>query len=141
MSVRRRAARFNRLIGNQVPGRILPRLPGFGVVHHRGRRSGRLYRTPVKVFRHGDRYVMSLAYGPDSDWVRNVVAAGGCELTTGGRQVRLTDPRVFADRQLAIVPRPLRPPLRLFRAFHFVELRIAGAPVRPASDYRGAAAR
>jgi deazaflavin-dependent oxidoreductase (nitroreductase family) len=138
MSARRRAARFNRLIGNQIPGRILPLLPGFGAVQHRGRRSGRLYRTPVKVFRRGDSYVMSLAYGPDSDWVKNVVAAGGCELMTGGHHVRLTTPWVFEDRQLSIVPKPLRPVLRAVKAFNFIELRIADAAAPSTSSDRGA---
>ena len=123
MSVRRRAARFNRLVGNQIPGRVLPQLPGFGAVNHRGRRSGRVYRTPVKLFRRGDTYVMSLPYGTSSDWVKNTVAAGGCELKTRGRRVHLAEPRIFEDRQLAVVPPPLRPPLRWFRAFDFIELR------------------
>jgi deazaflavin-dependent oxidoreductase (nitroreductase family) len=129
------------MVGNRIAGPVLPRLPGFGAVYHRGRRSGRGYRTPVKVFRQADTYVMSLAYGPDSDWVKNVLAAGGCELMTGGRRVRLTEPRVFEDRQLTIVPRPLRPPLRWFKAFHFVELQIVDAPARSAIPGHGAAAR
>jgi deazaflavin-dependent oxidoreductase (nitroreductase family) len=128
MSIRRRAARFNRLIGNRIAGRVLPLLPGFGAVCHRGRRSGRAYRTPVKVFRDADTYLMSLPYGRESDWVRNVIAAGGCELETAGRRVRLTEPRVFVDRQLAIVPGPLRAPLRWLRAFEFIKLRTAARP-------------
>ena len=38
-------------------------LPGFGVVEHAGRRSGRRYRTPVNVFRPGASYVIALTYG------------------------------------------------------------------------------
>lgn len=136
MSMRRRAARFNRMLGNRVVGGILPRMPGFGAVYHRGRKSGRVYRTPVKVFRNGDRYLISLPYGPDSDWVKNVAAAGGCELQTRGRRLRLGDPRVFEDRRHTVVPRPLRPPLRWFGAFHFIELRVVDAAV-PAADRGG----
>jgi deazaflavin-dependent oxidoreductase (nitroreductase family) len=128
MSTRRKAARFNRLVGNRVAGKILPLMPGFGAVCHRGRRSGRSYRTPVKLFRHGDRYLISLPYGPDSDWVRNVVAAGGCELRTRGRTIRLADPRVFRDPGLAAAPRPVRLPLRWFRAYDFIELRPVDTP-------------
>ena len=45
---------------------------------------GRLYQTPVNVFAAKDGYVFALTYGPDTDWVKNVLAAGGCELRTRG---------------------------------------------------------
>jgi deazaflavin-dependent oxidoreductase (nitroreductase family) len=101
---RRRLARFNQRYANRVVGRVLVHLPGFGLVHHRGRRSGRAYRTPVKVFRSGENYLISLPYGADSDWVRNVLAAGRCELTTGRRTVSLVAPRVLVDPAPAGLP-------------------------------------
>jgi deazaflavin-dependent oxidoreductase (nitroreductase family) len=55
-------------------------LPGFGVVVHVGRRSKRVYRTPINVFRRGDDYFFALTYGSDVDWLRNILAAGQCEL-------------------------------------------------------------
>jgi len=36
---------------NRVTRHIAPWMPGFGVVVHRGRRSGRVYQTPVNVSR------------------------------------------------------------------------------------------
>jgi deazaflavin-dependent oxidoreductase (nitroreductase family) len=129
MSTRRKAALLNRRVGNRIVGGILPKLPGFGALHHQGRRSGRQYSTPVKLFRNGDKYLISLPYGPDSDWVRNVLAAGGCEIRTMGRTVRLTEPRVFEDHALAGLPAALRPILRSVGAFHFIELRVVDAPV------------
>jgi deazaflavin-dependent oxidoreductase (nitroreductase family) len=54
------------------------------MVVHRGRRSGRRYRTPVLAFRVDDGYVVALFYGADRDWVRNVLAAGGCTLSGAG---------------------------------------------------------
>jgi hypothetical protein len=42
------------------------------------------------VFPAQDGYVFALTYGPDTDWVKNVLAAGGCELRTRGRAIRLT---------------------------------------------------
>ncbi len=64
----RSVARFNRRVTNRVLGPLAPRLPGFGVVVHRGRRSGRAYRTPVNVFARPGGVVVALAYGPNSDW-------------------------------------------------------------------------
>jgi deazaflavin-dependent oxidoreductase (nitroreductase family) len=129
MNMRRKAALLNRRVGNRIVGGILPKLPGFGSLHHRGRRSGRQYSTPVKLFRKGGKYLISLPYGPDSDWVRNVIAAGGCEIRTMGRTVRLTEPRVFSDRELAALPPALRPILRWVGAYDFIELQIVDSPV------------
>jgi deazaflavin-dependent oxidoreductase (nitroreductase family) len=94
---------------------------------HRGRRSGRLYRTPVVAFRVDDDYVISLPYGPDRDWVRNVVAAGSCTLERGGRRVELTRPSVLNRSEgIALVPAPVRAGLRLLRVTRF--LRLSTAP-------------
>ena len=38
--------------------------------------------TPLAVFRRGDRRVFALTYGPDVHWVKNVLAAGRCEIVT-----------------------------------------------------------
>jgi deazaflavin-dependent oxidoreductase (nitroreductase family) len=104
----RSIARFNRRVTNRLLGPLAPYLPGFGVVVHTGRKSHRIYRTPVNLFRRAGGYVIALTYGPDSDWVHNVVAAGGCLLETRGRTVRLTQPRVYHDEQRRAVPPPLR---------------------------------
>lgn len=97
MPIPRIARRWNKVGLNRVTRHIAPWMPGFGVVIHRGRRSGRLYQTPVNVFAAEDGYVLALTYGPDTDWVKNVLAAGGCELRTRGRVIRLDSPRLFHD--------------------------------------------
>ncbi|NKQ57182.1 nitroreductase family deazaflavin-dependent oxidoreductase [Amycolatopsis sp. K13G38] len=108
MVIPKKVARFNRVATNKVLGPISRRVPGFGTVVHRGRRSGKIYRTPLNVFRVPEGYVVALTYGPDSDWVRNVLAAGGCELETLGRVVTLTNPRVVHDENRAALPFPTR---------------------------------
>lgn len=122
MTLRRRLARFNRVFANRIIGRVMARLPGFGAVHHRGRRSGREYRTPVKVFRRGDSYVVSLPYGSDSDWVKNVLAAGGCDLVTRGRRLQLVNPTVYVDEEQAVVPAFIRVALKRVNATEFLAL-------------------
>jgi deazaflavin-dependent oxidoreductase (nitroreductase family) len=101
-------ARFNRRATNRLTRRFADRLPGFGIVVHQGRRSGRAYHTPVNVFRDGDDYVIALTYGAETDWVRNVLAAGGCELLTRGQRVTLTNPRLFTDASRRWAPQPVR---------------------------------
>jgi deazaflavin-dependent oxidoreductase (nitroreductase family) len=122
MTLNRRFARFNRTLANRIVGPTLARLPGFGMIHHRGRRSGREYRTPVKIFRHGDDYVITLPYGSSADWVKNVLAAGGCELVTGRRRVRLVQPRLFTDDGSVHIPKILRLALSRMNVTEFFAL-------------------
>src|SRR5918996_3509033 len=100
--------RFNRRATNRVTGPFAARLPGFAVVVHTGRRSGRRYRTPVNIFRSGHEFVIALTYGRERDWVRNVMAARGCEVRTRGRAVPLQNPRIVRDDEGSLVPRPVR---------------------------------
>jgi deazaflavin-dependent oxidoreductase (nitroreductase family) len=50
----------------------------FAIVRNVGRRSGRMYETPLVVARVPGGFVIELTYGPDVDWYRNITAAGGC---------------------------------------------------------------
>jgi len=56
----------------------------FSLVRHVGRKSGRIYETPVILARADGGFVAELTYGPDVDWYRNVVAAGGCTVVVRG---------------------------------------------------------
>jgi deazaflavin-dependent oxidoreductase (nitroreductase family) len=116
-------ARFNRRVTNHITRPFAAWLPGFAVVHHVGRRTGRAYRTPVDAFRTSDGYVFALTYGPGTDWVRNVLAADGCEIRTRGRLVRLTAPKLLVDPECSAVPALVRPILRLLHVDHFLTIR------------------
>jgi deazaflavin-dependent oxidoreductase (nitroreductase family) len=118
----RSVARFNRRFTNPLFLRVAGRLPGFAIVSHVGRESGRAYRTPVNAFRNEGGYIIALTYGPESDWVKNVLAAGSCELLTRGRRVRLSDPRIETDRSKGWAPLPVRLGLSLVRAPQYMRL-------------------
>ena len=122
--------RFNRHVTNPVVRTFAGRLPGFAIVVHRGRSSGRRYRTPVNAFARPDGgYTLALIYGPDSQWVRNVVAQGGCTLETAGRRVEQVNPRVVHDPSRRPAPPPVRAILALLRVEYFMELdRVPGPP-------------
>jgi deazaflavin-dependent oxidoreductase (nitroreductase family) len=108
MVLSKRLARFNRVATNRVARRIAGKAPGFGLIVHRGRRSGRVYRTPVNVFRVPEGYVVALTYGADTDWVKNMLAAGGGRLETLGHEVEVTRPRVAHDANRTAIPFPVR---------------------------------
>ena len=127
MPLPRRLARFNRVVTNRVLGLPARYVPGFAVVSHVGRRSGRTYRTPVNLFRRGDDYVIALMYGADSQWVRNVLAAGGADVETRSRHLHLVGPDVVRDTGRSLVPKPVRVPIGLANVDEFMLLKRADA--------------
>jgi deazaflavin-dependent oxidoreductase (nitroreductase family) len=122
MPIPKVVGRWNKAGLNRLIRHIAPWMPGLGVVIHRGRRSGRRYETPVEVFPAADGYVLALTYGPDTDWVKNVLAAGGCELRTRGRSIRLGSPRLFHDESRSGIRPPERQVLRALRVTDFLSL-------------------
>jgi deazaflavin-dependent oxidoreductase (nitroreductase family) len=88
-------ARFNRHVTNPIQRMWAGKLPGFGIIEHVGRRSGKVYRTPVNTYRIPDGFAVFLVYGPDRDWVRNLNAAGRGRLVHRGRTYDVTDPTVL----------------------------------------------
>ncbi len=68
------------------------------VLTHRGRRSGKTYRTPVEVIARDDQVgeiVVSPMWGERSHWYRNVIAGGLVEASRDG------EPQEMAWRRLS----------------------------------------
>jgi deazaflavin-dependent oxidoreductase (nitroreductase family) len=122
MPIPKVVGRWNKAGLNHITRHIAPWMPGLGVVVHRGRRSGRSYQTPVNVFKAGEDYVLPLTYGPDTDWVKNVLAAGGCQLRTGGRALQLASPRLFHDQSRSAIRPVERQVLRILGVADFLSL-------------------
>ena len=117
---------FTKRVINPVTRRFAGRLPGFAMLSHVGRKSGTTYTTPINVFRRGDHFLFALTYGSDVDWVKNVMAAGSCDLRTRGRDVHLIEPTLIVDPTLAMMPWPLAPFLgRLNRVTEILQMRAA----------------
>ena len=123
MPIPRIVGQWNKAGLNRVTKHIAPWAPGLGLIIHRGRRSGRLYQTPVNTFAVKDGYVFALTYGPDTNWVKNVLAAGGCELRTRGRVIRLTSPRLYHDESRRDIRPVERQVLRLLSVADFLVLK------------------
>ncbi len=117
--------RVNLLLTNKLTRPIAGRVPWFGVLEHVGRRSGTVRQTPINIFPRADRYAIALTYGPEVEWLKNVLAAGGCRVRIQGRWVPLTDPRRFRDPRRRAVPPIVRIPLTMLGVEEFVELRRA----------------
>lgn len=117
----RALARVNKVATNRVTTPFAHLLPGTAVVEHRGRRSGRRYRTPVLVFGVGDGLRIALTYGAGTDWVRNVLAAGTAVVHTRGRAVPVTAPRLGDDPAAGWAPLPVRWALRAIGASGYLD--------------------
>ena len=55
--------------------------------------------------------------------MRNLIAAGGGTMRTGGRTVRLVDPQLVHDPSGHLVPRPVRAFMGLLRVTDYLVVR------------------
>jgi len=115
-------ARINIVFTNRITSLFAGWLPGFGILTHMGRKSGNVYQTPVNVFRAPNGFVIALTYSSQSERVKNVLAAGGCELKTRGKKYRLSAPKVVRDPTRRRFPIPVRIVLRIVGADEYMEL-------------------
>ena len=115
-------AKINIAFTNRITGLFAGWLPGFGILTHLGRRSGKVYHTPINVFRASNGFIIALTYSSQSEWVKNVLAAGGCELKTRGKKYHLSAPKVVRDPTRRRFPIPVRVVLRIVGANEYMEL-------------------
>jgi deazaflavin-dependent oxidoreductase (nitroreductase family) len=111
---------------NPITRRFVGFVPGFAMLTHVGRKSGRTHHTPINVFRRGDHYVFALTYGSDVQWLKNIFAAGSVEMRTRGRDIRLVEPELIIDPELHLMPLPLRIAGKLNRVTEFLRMRAEG---------------
>jgi deazaflavin-dependent oxidoreductase (nitroreductase family) len=115
-------AKINIAFTNRITSLFAGWLPGFGILTHVGRKSGKVYRTPINVFRASNGFIVALTYSSQSEWVKNVLAAGGCELKTRGKRYQLSAPKVVRDSTRKRFPFPVRLVLRTVGANEYMEL-------------------
>jgi deazaflavin-dependent oxidoreductase (nitroreductase family) len=99
-------------------------MPIVGVLHHRGRRSGRAYSTPLGIRPLGDGFVMPRTLSEHSAWYLNVLAAGWCVVTWRGADHEVSEPTVVdAATAMPAFPRSERLIFRLLGIDEFLLLR------------------
>ena len=95
----------------------------FTVIRHVGRRSGRLYETPIIAMPVEGGFVIELTYGYDVDWHKNVLAAGGCTMVWHGKEYVIDEIEpLAAETGRAAFPPPLRIVLRILGMKHFEKM-------------------
>lgn len=105
-------------------------------IWHAGRRSGRLYMAPAGARLAAGAMVIPLTFGNESDWSRNVRAAGGCFIRLDGQDYRATTPEFLgrrdADAQIRAAFSPLeRASFRLLGIKQFLRLQATAVESLP----------
>lgn len=103
-------------------------------IHHVGRRSGRAYVTPAAASLAGDLIVIPLTFGNQSDWSRNVRAAGGARIRLNGVDYQAVRPQLVDLADARDVVRQAYGPFqragfRMLGIRQVMVLRLAGQPV------------
>jgi deazaflavin-dependent oxidoreductase (nitroreductase family) len=120
----RLAARFVNPLVLLLAGRRW--MPIVGILHHRGRRSGRAYATPIGMRALGDSFVIPQTFSENAAWYQNAKAAGVATVTYLGRSYQVVDPQVvdYATARPAF-PRYERLLFRLIGINEYLRLRRA----------------
>jgi deazaflavin-dependent oxidoreductase (nitroreductase family) len=117
---------FNKYIFNRITlifagQRNVP----FSILRHVGRRSGRTYQTPVLASYVGEMVLIPLSYGEHVDWLRNILAQGGCELCWQNRWMRAINPLVIDSKTaITILPEKRRKLFERFKLEKFLRMQL-----------------
>src|SRR5258708_13484856 len=107
-------------------------MPVVGILHHRGRRTGREYATPIGMRPLGDGFVIPRTFSDHAAWYQNIKAAGEGRVTYLGRRYRVVEPEVidYATARAAF-PRYERLQFRLLRINEYLPLRALPKALTP----------
>ena len=86
----------------------------FAIVHHRGRRTGRSYRTPILAFPTETGFAFALPYGREVDWVKNLMSLDDGVLEYGGGEIPICKARIVKKGDVRnVFPLLVRIPLSI----------------------------
>jgi deazaflavin-dependent oxidoreductase (nitroreductase family) len=102
------------------------------VIRHVGRTTGRTYETPIGAVATGDGFVIALPYGPNTDWLKNVLASGSAIIVDEGTTYDVDRPQVvpMADAGHHFSPQDQRAH-RMFRVDQCLRVRRVGQNQSP----------
>ena len=128
----RRAVRFAARFANPLVLLIAGRrwMPIVGILRHRGRRTGRVYSSPLGMRPSAGGFVIPLTFSEHAAWYQNVLAANQAVVTYGGRDHVVTNPEVIDYSEAApSFPRYERAQFRLIGITQFLRLSTVRKPV------------
>lgn len=132
--LRDRIRTFNKYVTNRLLHRFASCSRGpFAIIGHVGRHSGKSYETVIWVWPTREGFVIALTYGPEVDWYRNMLVAGGGTVFWHRRLYAVGKPEpIDAETALPAFPAPFRLIFRTFgRQEEFVQVKSSGPePIR-----------
>lgn len=97
------------------------------VLTHVGRSSGTVYQTPLDAHEVDEGYIFIVMYGSDSDWVKNILAAGATTLTVDGDEVQLTAPRLISkDEAWQVLSADTKAPPEFLKVTEHLQMDVVG---------------
>lgn len=104
------------------------------LLHHVGRRSGKAYKTPLTAHKSEDTIIVPLPYGTETDWLRNLRAAGQGVVELEGRTFTVDEPEVVPiDEVMPLLPSLLERIVHMHDTEQALRLHVAGSAERPAA--------
>jgi deazaflavin-dependent oxidoreductase (nitroreductase family) len=98
------------------------------VIRHQGRTTGKTYQTPVWAVPTEDGFVIAIVYGPGTDWVKNVLAAGTAAIVHDGHTCGVGQPEIVPmDSVREYFPASIARAQRLVRADRCLRVRRVNA--------------
>jgi deazaflavin-dependent oxidoreductase (nitroreductase family) len=95
----------------------------WGLISYRGRRSGMAYTLPIAIAATPESFVIPMPF-PDAQWIRNVLAAGECDVRWNGRDWHVVEPQIIDKAEgsaaFGLIPRLS---LRVLPIHNFLRLR------------------
>jgi deazaflavin-dependent oxidoreductase (nitroreductase family) len=96
------------------------------VLTHVGRTSGEVFHTPLDAHPVDGGFIFICMYGPDSDWVKNILASGTAHLTVEDQELDLDSPRLMTmDEALEQLPDSVKMPPSWLNVSDFLRMSVA----------------
>jgi deazaflavin-dependent oxidoreductase (nitroreductase family) len=119
-----------RIINKYVTNKVMIHISGkkfghFAILSHIGRKSGKLYRTPIIAEPIQGGFVIALTYGKKVDWYENVAAKGSCSLHWKNKDYQLINPE-FIDKEVGVLafPTTIRSVLKKIGIQYYLKLDV-----------------
>ena len=119
-----------RILNKHVTNKILILFAGkkfghFAILTHTGRKTGKVYKTPIIAEPIENGFMIALTYGKKVDWLANVLAKGSCSLYWKEKEYTLSRPEIVGPEiGLKAFPLKLSKMLRKAGVEYFLKLSI-----------------
>jgi deazaflavin-dependent oxidoreductase (nitroreductase family) len=103
MPIPKSITKFNKYFTNRFVLLFAGWIPPLAIIKHRGRITGRTYRTPIMAFPINHGYVFALTYGRNVDWVKNLKASNSGRLIYNGIEASIHSIRIVSYEEVKYV--------------------------------------